>query len=169
MVCVTLSSLPGITFIEHYVTAGFEGQFPKHLQVQFKESKELPTFAKICDCDTQCSVPSFSFQHWKNRFLFGHSLVCVHMRIKVCLHKSNVCAKPPAPSLPCREFPILILGCSVHSKRDGAQVKCLAKVPVYNTSNKCLNNPGFSQFIALYLFADRLLAEFWGKEVFVVC
>lgn len=122
---VTLSSLPGITFIEHYISAGFEGQFPMHLQVQFKGSKELlwplPTFARICDCNTQCSLCSFSFQHWKNRFLlrsptpfqlwrnksrvFGHYLVCVHMRIKVHLHKSNVCAKPPAPALPCREFP----------------------------------------------------------------
>lgn len=32
---VILSSLPGITFIELYVAAGFEGQFPVYLQVQF--------------------------------------------------------------------------------------------------------------------------------------
>lgn len=60
-------------FYEHYVTAGFEGQFPMHLQVQFKGSKELlwplPTFARICDCSTRCNVHSFSFQHRKNTFL----------------------------------------------------------------------------------------------------
>lgn len=46
------------------------------------------------------------------------------------LHRSNVCAKPPAPVLPCREFPILS-GSSVHSKRAGAQAKCEAEVPIY--------------------------------------
>lgn len=55
---------------------------------------------------------------------------------------------------------LLILGFSVHSNRDGAQAKCLAKVPIYKNSNMCLNDQGFLQLIALYLFADTLLAEF---------
>lgn len=55
---------------------------------------------------------------------------------------------------------MLILVFSVHSNRDGAQAKCLAKVPIYKNSNMCLNDQGFLQLIALYLFADTLLAEF---------
>lgn len=63
---------------------------------------------------------------------------------------------------------LLILGCSVQN-RHGAHAKYLAEVPIYKTSNMWLNNPGFLQLIALYLFADRLLAEFSGKKGFVIC
>lgn len=60
------------------------------------------------------------------------------------LHKPNVCAKPPAPALPCREFPRDVnFRLFVHSNKDGAQAKCSADVTIYKTSNMCLNDPGF--------------------------
>lgn len=101
---------------------------------------------------------------------FGHYFICIHLRIKVQLHRSNASAKPPVPVPPCREFPwaetVTCRFFSAYSKRYGDYGH---PIVCGRSSHVLFLMSPFLKAYSLYLFADRSLMGFWGGKVSVVC
>lgn len=115
MIHVILSSLPGITFMSIMLLLALKDNFLCTYRFSLREARSCSghcpplqgsvTAAHGAMCTVSVSNTERTHFCCISPPLSNYGEIKAVSLAKVHLHKSNVCAKPPVPALPCREFP----------------------------------------------------------------